>query len=725
VNLQPNLVIRWKADPERLERVLFIRADAGATVVINIVDRKAWPHVYDLDALTSALEIGEAFVADTDPAAHLLKKSDDELTQAERRTRDRRWEIILPLTSDQPYLLATNIHFRGAAVAERSIATGKGKRLIYDALRRYWIGGMTRNALIPSFGNCGNKGKRKAEPTSDSPKRGRPSYEARATGQSTGVNLTADMRRRLSAGIARFLDTRTAPTVREAYKLTLRHYFYKSHSKRDGAIVVVLVPPNRRPTYEQFRSFYYSTRNVAESTRSREGDREYILRHRAVTGTSQGMAVGPGSLYQIDSTIGDIYLVSSLDRNAIIGRPVIYVVLDLFSRMIAGFAVTLEGPSWEGAALALANAFTEKVAFCAEYGEVITPSIWPCSGLPDRIVADRGEIKGWKAESLIDGLGIVVSNTGAFRADWKGAVERSFRRFNEPHSDWIPGAFRKEKKRGGADYRLDATLTPDEFRRLILSEIIEYNQTHHMAWYRRDEFAIADRVERFPLALWNWGVQARTGGTRTCQHDVVAAHLLQPVRVSVTGLGLYANKLYFTSDTAEREGWFDQASAGRVWHLQARYDLCRIDRMYVRLADGTLEACRLLDKESAFLGRDWYEVDDYFTMEKIYANHAVTNGLDATAVGEAKRRRIVKEAKEKQRASRAERGKVSKSEQLANIRENRLRERDLERSRRAGQDAPPAIGASHEEVGEYIALPTDVDRLAALRERIFTEQSEP
>ncbi|WP_164907503.1 hypothetical protein [Clostridium septicum] len=46
---------------------------------------------------------------------------------------------------------------------------------------------------------------------------------------------------------------------------------------------------------------------------------------------------GPGSLYQIDATVADVYLVSEFNRNWIIGRPVLYMVLDSFSRMIVGF----------------------------------------------------------------------------------------------------------------------------------------------------------------------------------------------------------------------------------------------------------------------------------------------------------------------------------------------------------------------------------------------------
>ncbi len=50
---------------------------------------------------------------------------------------------------------------------------------------------------------------------------------------------------------------------------------------------------------------------------------------------------GPGSRYEIDATIADVYLLSA-DRQRVIGRPTLYVVVDVFSRMVAGFYIGLE-----------------------------------------------------------------------------------------------------------------------------------------------------------------------------------------------------------------------------------------------------------------------------------------------------------------------------------------------------------------------------------------------
>ena len=50
--------------------------------------------------------------------------------------------------------------------------------------------------------------------------------------------------------------------------------------------------------------------------------------------------------------------------------------------------VALEGPNWTGAMMALANAFTDKVAFCARHGIEITHADWPCDVAPNRLTAE-------------------------------------------------------------------------------------------------------------------------------------------------------------------------------------------------------------------------------------------------------------------------------------------------------------------------------------------------
>jgi hypothetical protein len=150
---------------------------------------------------------------------------------------------------------------------------------------------------------------------------------------------------------------------------------------------------------------------------------------------------GPCHRFEIDATIADIYLVSRFNRHWIIGRPVVYVVVDVFSALIVGLFVGLEGPSWNGARHALFNAFTDKQAYCAAHGVEIRPEEWPCHHLPQEIMADRGEMLGAAAEGMVSGLHINLAIAPSFRPDWKSVVESRFRLLNNVSQiRWIPGA---------------------------------------------------------------------------------------------------------------------------------------------------------------------------------------------------------------------------------------------------------------------------------------------
>jgi putative transposase len=69
------------------------------------------------------------------------------------------------------------------------------------------------------------------------------------------------------------------------------------------------------------------------------GQIRQTLSGREKSGDSQ-MAAGPGSVFQADATPGDVYLVSSRNRNSIIGRPIIYFIHDETNKPTRDFEST-------------------------------------------------------------------------------------------------------------------------------------------------------------------------------------------------------------------------------------------------------------------------------------------------------------------------------------------------------------------------------------------------
>ncbi len=81
---------------------------------------------------------------------------------------------------------------------------------------------------------------------------------------------------------------------------------------------------------------------------------------RALLGSVANTTVLPGDVFEIDSTVADVHLISSLNRRKVIGRPTIYTVVDRATRMIVGLHVSLYHASWRAARQALANCFMPK-----------------------------------------------------------------------------------------------------------------------------------------------------------------------------------------------------------------------------------------------------------------------------------------------------------------------------------------------------------------------------
>jgi hypothetical protein len=226
----------------------------------------------------------------------------------------------------------------------------------------------------------------------------------------------------------------------------------------------------------------------------------------------------------------------------------------------------LEDASFFTAGLALENTTVDKVAYCAQFGIEISADEWPSTGLPESILADRGELEGHGASNIVNSLGIRVSNTSPYRADLKAIVERTFRSMNDLFIHSLPGAVRKPKERGERDPRLDAVLTLREFRTLLIHSILLQNR-HRVESYRLHPDMIADHVEPRPVHLWARGIVNRTGHLRQADPDIVRANLLPSAKASVTGSGIEYRGLHYVSERAAREGWFTKARSSRSWQI--------------------------------------------------------------------------------------------------------------------------------------------------------------
>ncbi len=603
----------------------------------------------------------------------------------------------------------------GPLIADISTRTGVTKTTVYGYLRRYWWGGQTENALLPYYERRGGRGQTKG--VSDR-KRGRPDRRTNTRADEAGINVDEVIREKFRRGIRLFYETRKARTLKEAYQLMLEHLFHQGYGKREDILVPILPPVTDLPSFGQLRYWCEKERDWETSQKRRLGERRYALSRRPITGDSTQMAQGPGALYQIDATIADVYLVSRWDRNRVIGRPVVYMVEDVFSRVIVGLSVALKGPSWLGAMLALENAVSDKTGFCVQFG-IEDTTWWSAQPLPEAILADRGELEGYNADQLVNALAIRASNTPPNRGDLKAIIEQNFRLMNLKIVHQLPSAVVKDRERGEPDYRLDAVLTLEEFTRLMVLSIRDHNQYQRLDSYPLTEDMMADGVELYPLDLWQWGITHRSGYLRSVPPDILRLNLLPGAEASVTPRGIQFRWVLYTAERAIRAQWYERARAQGTFRVPVTYDPRVMDVIYLWEGNGLrIEPCTLLDRNQQFRGFTWWDYDAWKQVQSERAVRQETQERQAKAELHAEIAKVVEQSQEQAEKTR---DGTSKRARVQAIRTNRKTERDANREAqgwRLGQeDVKPDRSEEQSDEDAYVPPPNRMAVLRKLRHR--------
>lgn len=692
-----NMIIEWLdiEDTPVLERVLWVYPKNDYVFVIDINDPVSLPVLRSCTEILLALQQETALRHMVDPYSRLTSHTSISAKHLERR--DRTWEKISGLINQEPDIYLQDRRKR--LIMQDPVSSKASLDLIYEYLRRFWKRGMVKNALLPDYANCGAPGEERS--IKDGKKRGRKPKIAMVESEHVGVNIDADIRRIFNIAFKRYYESKKKNPLRRAYEKMIENHFNHGYRQQGEAKIPITPLAHEVPTLGQFNYWYQKQKNLVHSIVARQGKRVFELRHRAVLGDSTQSAFGPGSIYQIDATLADIYLVSAANRLRIIGRPVVYFCMDTFSKFCVGLHVALEGPSWLTGMMALANTTLDKVSFCAEYGITINSDDWPSCFLPEQITADRGEFIGISSDQLVGSLNIPFANCPPRRGDLKGLVERSFRRANDTVIKWVPGAVRK-REQGEHDYRLDATLTLREFTRILILMVIEYNLFHRIGDYPLDRDMMSDGVEPVPIDLWNWGIVNRTGHLRERSPDAVKISLLPREVATVTMQGIRFCGMFYSCERAIREQWFVKARHSGRWSMNASYDPRKIEVIYLHLGNGLLETCQLLPRDERYKDLTIEEILEFQEVQK--QNSALHQSRRFSSKGELNAIISAEVGEAQERTESAKTINVSSRQRLKHIRDNRKIEKAQLREEEAWDLRPDSQQEARQTGGDVIVF---------------------
>ena len=131
-----------------------------------------------------------------------------------------------------------------------------------------------------------------------------------------------------------------------------------------------LKPPSRKAIQARI-----SARSLRELAKARDGSKAARQRYAPVQPGLRPRS--PLAIVQIDHTKVDVQLVNDLQR-AVIGRPWLTLLLDVFSRCVVGFHLSFDPPSAAGVALSIAQGVLPKADWLSQRGIKLA---WPMQGL--------------------------------------------------------------------------------------------------------------------------------------------------------------------------------------------------------------------------------------------------------------------------------------------------------------------------------------------------------
>ena len=314
------------------------------------------------------------------------------------------------------------------------------------------------------------------------------------------------------------------------------------------------------PSYKAVRSRVKSL-DVSDVIRAREGAKA-ANQFRPIKASLT--ASEPLELVQIDHTLVDVIVVDDLDRKPI-GRPWLSVAIDIATRAVTGFFLSLRAPSTTSTAMAIDRAVLRKEAYLA--GQQID-AIWPTYGLPRVLHLDNA--KEFRARALVRGCeqhGIQIVHRPPRTPRFGGHIERLIGTLmGEVHL--LPGTtFSSIMERGEYDSTGQAAMTMDELEKWLAWQIAGlYHLRRHAG------------IGRTPLDAWNEGVQRMSKPLRE-PSDPKRFHLdflpFEKRAVGRGGLQLF-NILYwhgalsrYIHDGTKRVVKYDPRDLSRVYLLEA------------------------------------------------------------------------------------------------------------------------------------------------------------
>ncbi|QMW14129.1 DDE-type integrase/transposase/recombinase [Pseudoalteromonas sp. MT33b] len=534
----------WEIDSEKHNllgtyRVLDVIEASNALILVEIPTGSSVtrPFLFEMDEFERLLKTDR--VRKQGELQPLL--SEDEIPTKWKVKRDENYNLIAPLVHSPTFLyeLASQNRVKTIANYIRSLADPKSTASsIYRLLSKYYSYGSSKNALLPKYWNVGNKGKEKV-------------YLDKLGGRNPSIKVYGQtpQKQALSNQDKDYIKASLNKLKRQRHQkvkftslyedFCIARYFDEIEQASEER------RPARVPTLRQFKYFVNKHLSLHQKTTIEKGDSFFEGNVKQLSSCSTSDTYGPGSVFQVDATVADVHLISSQTQKHI-GRPTIYCLIDVHTRLIVSFYIGTKAPSWETAQLMFWYLIAEKSELLNRFGIEYKPEQWPCSSLPAKIVADRGEFIGKKPENSLPSLGVALEFTPPFRGDLKAIVEKRFDLFNGTLHELDGTTKGKLKKRDEKSPSLKAVLNLKDFGNILIRDFIAHNNQVldgllDVELYKRN-------IAPTPINYWEHLVNNNVHELHSIEQSQLIAGLLDKCpRFHITREGIVVRELVYTS----------------------------------------------------------------------------------------------------------------------------------------------------------------------------------